>query len=100
MKMKNIWLVVALTAVFSTTTILAASIEWDKKVPPPLTIVDGYSKAVAALGETANQYHCVSAKIESASWLYEFASPTQEPKWVDVGFQDGISIRNHPVVLH
>ena len=98
--MKTTWLAIILAAFLPTTTVLAASVEWDKKVPPPLTIVDGYSKAVAALGETANQYHCVSAIIESASWLYEFASPQQESKWVEVGFQGGISIRNHPVVLH
>ena len=98
MRMKSFLIVMA--TLVSASSLIAACVTWDMKKPPPVTIVEGHSKALAALAEQSDRYHCVGAKIDCSSWVYEFASPTAESKWVWIHFNGSTEVRNHPVVLH
>src|ERR1039457_7016623 len=51
---------------------------WDNTKPPTLPLPAAYQLAVTALGSATNQFHCVSASINtefsSPGWYFTFCS--------------------------
>ena len=68
--------------------------------PPGLSLPIAYERAAGALGPATNQFHCVSAKIETrfssqGEWFFTFYSTNSHPKWVSVEFNGKIHVQNN-----
>lgn len=85
------------------TTVLFASlfIPYNNSKAPSLTLPVAYEYAMAALGSTTNQFHCLSALVATdygadGEWRFAFYSTNSQPKhkWVTVEFNGKIHIED------
>jgi hypothetical protein len=81
---------------------------YDEKKPPSLPLPVAYEKAMAALGQSTNQYHCVRASVSNmlvrdGEWDFTFttATPTNGVPFNKniVVYFDGTVITNPPVII-
>jgi len=69
------------------TAVLASLVgqPYDKSKSPTLPLPSAYQLAVAALGSTTNQFHCVGASITTdfgaPRWSFTFYSTNSPPRW-------------------
>ncbi len=96
--MKTKILIVTLVA-FVTIVFAAAVFPYNNAKPPRLSLSDAYSYAITALGSATNQFHCVSATIETTfsadgEWFFTFYSTNSNPKWVSVEFDGKSHVEN------
>ena len=84
-------------------TILFASIivPYNNSEAPGLSLPVAYSAAMAALGSTTNQFHCLSARVATdygadVEWQFTFYSTNlpSKSKWVTVEFNGKIHIED------
>lgn len=68
-------------------------VPYDNSKPPELSLPDAYNSAAVALGSDTNQFHCISAKIETrfspqGEWFFTFCSTnaSAQLRWVSVEF--------------
>jgi hypothetical protein len=78
-------------------------IEYDKAKKPSLALPVAYQFATSALGVETNEFHCISASIDTTfssdgEWLFTFYSTNSKPKWVSVEFNGNTHVRN--IILH
>ena len=81
---------------------------YDESKPPSLPLPVAYEKAMAALGQSTNQYHCVRASVSNmlvrdGEWDFTFttSAPTNGvPKNKQIGvYFDGTVITNMPSII-
>jgi len=95
-------LILILALVF--TTISFASLvfrPYDKSKPPTLSLPLAYDRAVVALGNETNEFHCVSATITTTfspdgEWYFAFYSTKSNaiPKFIAIEFNGKIHLDN------
>ena len=80
---------------------------WPTNAPPPLTLSDAYSLALADVGQTANRFYCVAAStLEMTNyhfrgWAFTFADTNGQRARVEVSFDR--ELRTDPrsrMILH
>lgn len=85
------------------TAVLFASIfvPYNNSKAPSLPLPVAYERAMAALGNTTNQFHCLSARVTTdygadGEWQFAFCSTNSQPKhkWVTVQFNGKIHIED------
>lgn len=64
---------------------------YDNAKSPTLPLPLAYERAMTALGTSTNQFHCISADIQTSfspdgEWFFTFYSTNSKPKWVTVEF--------------
>lgn len=76
-------------------------VPYNNAKPPTLSLPDAYERAVTALGPATNQFHCVSASIQTSfgtdgEWFFTFYSTNSQPKpkWVTVEFNGKIHVED------
>jgi hypothetical protein len=72
---------------------------YKKSNPPKLSLPDAYKRAVLALGETTNQFHCVSANVTTkftpeGEWYFTFYSTNSTSKLIAVEFSGKVIFDN------
>lgn len=82
-------------------SILYASIgaPYDNSKSPKLSLPNAYTLAFTALGASTNQFHCVSATIQTrfssnGEWFFTFYSTNSLPRWVTVEFSGKVHVQN------
>lgn len=90
-----------LAVIFITTALVYASfiVPYNNAKPPNLSLPKAYESALTALGAATNEFHCLSASVETVSspdgeWLFTFYSTNSKPKFVTVEFNGKIHIEN------
>src|SRR5437870_2196163 len=100
MKLRYFFLLVCL---FATAVFASIVVPYDNAKPRSLTLPAGYELAVAALGSTTNQFHCISASIYTdavvsphGGWLFTFCSTNKPPKseYVTVEFGGKVHVED------
>lgn len=95
-KIKTIGLIILLSA---SALLAEISVPYDNSKPPTLLLPVAYNRAATALGSLTNQFHCVSAKIDTrfssnGEWYFTFYSTNSRPKFITVEFNGKIHIEN------
>lgn len=85
-----------LTLFIATTALILYAgpfVPYNNAKAPTLPLPDAYERALVALGSATNQFHCVSASIQTfygadGEWLFTFYSTNSppKPKWVTIEF--------------
>ncbi|HEY1716743.1 MAG TPA: hypothetical protein VGH42_00425 [Verrucomicrobiae bacterium] len=92
--------IVGLAVLFCSYTLFAEiGTLYDNSKPPTLSLPDAYQRATIALGTATNQFHCISAKIDTrfssnGEWYFTFYSTNSQPKWVTVEFSGKTHVEN------
>lgn len=84
-------------ALFASIDVL--NVRYDSSKPPSLLLPAAYERATAALGSATNQFHCISASVETTfstngEWFFTFYSTNSQPKWVTVEFKGKVHVQN------
>jgi hypothetical protein len=76
-------------------------VPYDNAKAPTLPLPVAYERAMDALGPATNEFHCVSASIQTSfstdgEWYFTFYSTNSspKPKWVTVEFNGKIHIED------
>jgi hypothetical protein len=78
-------------------------IPYNNSKKPTLLLPKAYQLATSALGTDTNEFHCISATIDTTfsgdgEWLFTFYSTNSKPKWVSVEFDGKTHVRS--IILH
>ena len=98
MKMKLAFLLV----IGASIALLASPfVPYDNAKAPTLPLPVAYERAIDALASATNQFHCVSATIQTSfssdgEWFFTFYSTNSppKPKWVSVEFNGKIHVED------
>jgi hypothetical protein len=76
-------------------------IPYNNAKAPTLPLPDAYGRAMVALGSATNQFHCVSANVQTSfgpdgEWFFTFYSTNSPPnrKWVSVEFNGKVHVED------
>jgi uncharacterized SAM-binding protein YcdF (DUF218 family) len=92
MKNKSKYLFLILLALALTSLASFVMPPYDNSKPPKLSLPDAYQFAIAAMGSTTNQFHCVGASITTdfgdSRWSFTFCSTNKamRTRWMTVDF--------------
>jgi hypothetical protein len=96
MKVKlSIFIIIA----FPIIVFASLSVPYDNTKKPQLALPVAYEKAMAVLGPATNQFHCVSATVQTSfspegEWFFTFYSTNSTPKWVTVEFKGKVHVED------
>jgi hypothetical protein len=98
MKIRHVALVVI---GFATVLFASSVVPYDNSKPPSLSLPAAYEVATTALGSATNQFHCISAAIQTdaivsphGGWFFTFCSTNKPPisKFVTVEFSGKVHV--------